>query len=125
MGGLPAHPDSLPVLGLWAFGVVCVLSAGIQDTTKGYAQKTTLLFCHSEAAESTPLKALALVELGRRAGLSPGVHNIVVGEPKKVGKSCHFRLPFHWPSWYVSEYCASTLLSGSARSYRVLGITAC
>lgn len=37
-------------------------------------------------AEATPLTALALAELGRRAGLPPGVLNIVVGEAKKIGK---------------------------------------
>ena len=36
-------------------------------------------------AEATPLTALALAELGRRAGLPPGVLNIVVGEAKKIG----------------------------------------
>jgi len=38
-------------------------------------------------AEATPLTALALAELGRRAGLPPGVLNMVVGEAKKIGKS--------------------------------------
>ena len=37
-------------------------------------------------AEATPLTALALAELGRRAGLPPGVLNIVVGEAKKIGR---------------------------------------
>ena len=48
-------------------------------------------------AEATPLTALALAELGRRAGLPPGVLNIVVGEAKKIGTPtvtmiCHFHL---------------------------------
>ena len=37
-------------------------------------------------AEATPLTALALAELARRAGMPPGVLNIVVGEAKKIGE---------------------------------------
>ncbi|KAK9806957.1 hypothetical protein WJX72_008662 [[Myrmecia] bisecta] len=36
-------------------------------------------------AEATPLTALALAELARRAGVPAGVLNIVVGEPKSIG----------------------------------------
>ena len=43
-------------------------------------------------AEATPLTALALAELARRAGMPPGVLNIVVGEPKKIGKPYCARL---------------------------------
>ena len=38
-------------------------------------------------AEATQLTALALAVLGRRAGLLPGVLNIVVGEAEKAGQS--------------------------------------
>jgi len=36
-------------------------------------------------AEQTPLSALALAELGKRAGLPDGVLNIVLGDPKEIG----------------------------------------
>ena len=36
-------------------------------------------------AEDTPLSALALAALGERAGLPPGVFNIVTGDPKEIG----------------------------------------
>ncbi len=36
-------------------------------------------------AEETPLSALALMELAIRAGLPPGVLNIVTGDPKAIG----------------------------------------
>ncbi len=36
-------------------------------------------------AEQTPLSALALAELGRRAGIPDGVFNVVVGDPKSIG----------------------------------------
>ena len=51
----------------------------------------TCMFQHQvvlKPAEATPLTALALAELARRAGMPPGVLNIVVGEPKKIGKTC-------------------------------------
>lgn len=51
-------------------------------------------------AEATPLTALALAELGRRAGLPPGVLNIVVGEPKKIGRLCLHPLPAEPPLQY-------------------------
>ncbi len=35
--------------------------------------------------EETPLSALALAELARRAGLPPGVLNVVVGDPEEIG----------------------------------------
>ena len=38
-------------------------------------------------AEATPLTALALAELAGRSGIPPGVLNIVVGEPKAIGRS--------------------------------------
>ena len=36
-------------------------------------------------AEATPLTALALAELARRAGMPDGVLNIVVGDPVAIG----------------------------------------
>jgi len=36
-------------------------------------------------AEQTPLSALALAELGERAGIPPGVFSVVVGDPKAIG----------------------------------------
>jgi delta 1-pyrroline-5-carboxylate dehydrogenase len=36
-------------------------------------------------AESTPLTALALAELGHRAGIPNGVLNIVAGDAKAIG----------------------------------------
>ena len=36
-------------------------------------------------AEATPLTALALAELARRAGMPDGVLNIVVGDPAAIG----------------------------------------
>jgi succinate-semialdehyde dehydrogenase/glutarate-semialdehyde dehydrogenase len=36
-------------------------------------------------AEQTPLSALALAELGQRAGLPAGVFNVVTGDPKAIG----------------------------------------
>ena len=36
-------------------------------------------------AEATPLTAMALAELARRAGIPDGVLNIVVGDPKAIG----------------------------------------
>ena len=39
-------------------------------------------------AEATPLTALALAELARRAGIPPGVLNIVVGDAKQIGEAC-------------------------------------
>ena len=36
-------------------------------------------------AESTPLSALALAELAQRAGLPPGVFNVVTGDAKAIG----------------------------------------
>eukprot|EP00891_Asterochloris_glomerata_P009047 jgi/Astpho2/9047/Aster-02706 len=38
-------------------------------------------------AEATPLTALALAELARRAGIPPGVLNIVVGDAKQIGNT--------------------------------------
>ena len=37
-------------------------------------------------AETTPFSALALAELARRAGFPPGVFNVVLGDPAKIGK---------------------------------------
>lgn len=37
-------------------------------------------------AESTPLTALALAELGHRAGIPNGVLNIVQGDAKAIGE---------------------------------------
>jgi succinate-semialdehyde dehydrogenase/glutarate-semialdehyde dehydrogenase len=37
-------------------------------------------------AESTPFSALALAELAHRAGIPPGVFNVVFGEPPAIGK---------------------------------------
>ena len=37
-------------------------------------------------AESTPFSALALAELAQRAGFPPGVFNVVLGDPAKIGK---------------------------------------
>lgn len=58
-------------------------------------------------AEATPLTALALAELARRAGIPPGVLNIVVGEAKKIGESCCCGLacvasPFCYPAYLNS-----------------------
>lgn len=39
-------------------------------------------------AEVTPLTALSLAELGRRAGIPAGVLNIVVGDAPAIGKLC-------------------------------------
>ncbi|MCB1906416.1 MAG: NAD-dependent succinate-semialdehyde dehydrogenase [Rhodocyclaceae bacterium] len=36
-------------------------------------------------AESTPLSALALAELAERAGIPPGVFNVVTGDPRAIG----------------------------------------
>jgi succinate-semialdehyde dehydrogenase/glutarate-semialdehyde dehydrogenase len=36
-------------------------------------------------AEATPLTAMALAELARRAGIPAGVLNIVVGDAKAIG----------------------------------------
>ena len=52
---------------------------------KGLSEVQVIL----KPAEATPLTALALAELGRRAGLPPGVLNIVVGEAKKIGVHCN------------------------------------
>jgi succinate-semialdehyde dehydrogenase/glutarate-semialdehyde dehydrogenase len=38
-------------------------------------------------AEATPFSALALAELARRAGIPPGVFNIVLGNPPDIGKA--------------------------------------
>ena len=38
-------------------------------------------------AEATPLTAMALAELARRAGIPAGVFNIVVGDAKAIGES--------------------------------------
>lgn len=63
-----------------------------------YSKKTsgiTCMFQHQvvlKPAEATPLTALALAELARRAGMPPGVLNIVVGEPKKIGKTCFAKM---------------------------------
>ena len=38
-------------------------------------------------AEATPLTALALAELARRAGIPAGVLNIVVGDAKQIGEA--------------------------------------
>ena len=40
-------------------------------------------------AESTPLTALALAELGHRAGIPNGVLNIIQGDAKAIGKHCN------------------------------------
>ena len=65
-------------------------------------------------AEATPLTALALAELGRRAGLPPGVLNIVVGEAKKIGKSS---------STVISLQCMPTLSSVRVSEAKVCGRT--
>jgi len=36
-------------------------------------------------AEATPLSALALAELAQRAGVPPGVLNVVTGDPRRIG----------------------------------------
>ena len=38
-------------------------------------------------AESTPLSALALAELAARAGIPPGVFNVIVGDPIMIGET--------------------------------------
>jgi len=38
-------------------------------------------------AESTPLSALALAELASRAGIPPGVFNVVIGDPVVIGET--------------------------------------
>ena len=40
----------------------------------------------SRPAESTPFSALALADLGQRAGLPPGVFNVVTGPPQVMGQ---------------------------------------
>lgn len=40
-------------------------------------------------AESTPLTALALAELGHRAGIPNGVLNIIQGDAKAIGEHCN------------------------------------
>ena len=39
----------------------------------------------SKPAEQTPLSALALAELGERAGLPPGVFNVITGDARTIG----------------------------------------
>lgn len=46
-------------------------------------------------AEATPLTAMALAELARRAGIPAGVLNILVGDPKAIG--AHVPLPWLCP----------------------------
>ncbi len=41
--------------------------------------------CIVKPDERTPLTALAVMELGRRAGLPPGVVNMVTGDPPEIG----------------------------------------
>jgi succinate-semialdehyde dehydrogenase / glutarate-semialdehyde dehydrogenase len=36
-------------------------------------------------AEATPLTAFAVAELASRAGVPPGVLNVITGEPKAIG----------------------------------------
>jgi succinate-semialdehyde dehydrogenase/glutarate-semialdehyde dehydrogenase len=38
-------------------------------------------------AESTPFSALALAELAQRAGIPPGVFNVILGNPSEIGKT--------------------------------------
>lgn len=40
----------------------------------------------SKPAEQTPFSALALAELGRRAGLPPGAFNVVTGDARRIGE---------------------------------------
>ncbi len=40
----------------------------------------------SKPAEQTPFSALALAELGQRAGLPPGVFNVVTGDARRIGE---------------------------------------
>ena len=47
-------------------------------------------------AEATPLTALALAELARRAGIPPGVLNIVVGDAKQIGEACRRQYRVSW-----------------------------
>ena len=46
-------------------------------------------------AEVTPLTALALTELARRAGIPPGVVNIVVGDAPAIGAHSLVPHSFH------------------------------
>lgn len=48
-------------------------------------QMCLLLQVVLKPAEATPLTALALAELARRAGMPDGVLNIVVGNPAAIG----------------------------------------
>lgn len=49
-------------------------------------------------AEATPLTALALAELARRAGMPDGVLNIVVGDPAAIGAATAL-LPGSMQAW--------------------------
>ncbi len=42
--------------------------------------------CVVKPDERTPLTAYAIMELGRRAGLPPGVVNMITGDPPEIGK---------------------------------------
>lgn len=41
----------------------------------------------SKPAEQTPFSALALAELGQRAGVPPGVFNVVTGDARRIGEA--------------------------------------
>lgn len=53
-------------------------------------------------AEATPLTALALAELARRAGMPDGVLNIVVGDPAAIGAATE-PLPGGMQAWGFNQ----------------------
>ena len=66
-------------------------------------------------AEATPLTALALAELARRAGIPPGVLNIVVGDAKQIGEACREQ---SWVPWSIPlcPWLHPVLSAGSNKS---------
>jgi succinate-semialdehyde dehydrogenase/glutarate-semialdehyde dehydrogenase len=73
-------------------------------------------------AEETPLSALALMELAIRAGLPPGVLNIVTGDPKAIGGELTSNPTVKMITFTGSTEVGKLLMEQSASTVKKLGL---
>ncbi|ODA66560.1 Succinate-semialdehyde dehydrogenase [NADP(+)] GabD [Methyloligella halotolerans] len=73
-------------------------------------------------AEDTPLSALALMELAIRAGVPPGVFNIVTGDPKAIGGELTSNPTVRMITFTGSTEVGKLLMRQSASTVKKMGL---
>ena len=73
-------------------------------------------------AEDTPLSALALMELAIRAGVPPGVLNIVTGDPKAIGGELTSNPTVRMITFTGSTEVGKLLMEQSARTVKKMSL---